>query len=765
MLKKQGIMETKFVIVIMILMFCAVSVADVTDTDAYDWLKFDCDGATTGFTYDFRALQASDLVVIHYDTDTDTATTLTNVTDYTVSVTNNDFRNATGGTVTTVSTYGATIDLIITTQFTMTQPAQMTYRWRPATVEDALDKSRLIDRQLYRYMLRSLRGPEEDDPSIDMEFGNVATRKGYWLGFDSTTGAAFAGTPAATGISVSSFMATMNDDADAATARTTLEITSANLTGVINVKDPPYNAAGNGSDDDTTAIQAAIDAAAAASPVGTVYAPEGDYMISNITLPAAIKIRGSGQWTTTFKWISGSTGNMFEDEGNAAKIDLRYFTIHGDNGTGTGLNLGNNATQWGVDGWLDNIVVRDITNGFDLNGNVAYIGTILAQNCTGTSVRLRGVMNVVQQIAVVSVGSTITKGLHLTSFLDSIDNIHLEGDFINPLHIGGQQNYIKRYGLSVGESITITDAILIDAGKAQNRIGHIQINLEKSGSAVTNVVNDQNNGIQVTRISTIGSYDQNAGASDFSVLYSDDAEVIIPAQGSIRTVVMDNLTANRTVMLPQLPSGYPVITVINNSDVGNLFKVNINAHGNDIAKKVGGRVAGFPLWAQSSITLKGVDSNIASDKAWERIGGQNNSLFTKQVEVSSAEMKALATSPKELIPAPGADRFIEFVSAVLIYDSAATDYTVQADENMAIRYENGSGTIVSLTVESDGFIKEAASDGVRIVHPIATFQDTDVLASINKSLVLDNIGSGEWDDGTGTMTVIITWREHYNLGL
>lgn len=217
-------MKAKYVIAIMMLMFTTIGLADVTDTDAYDWTKYDCDGVTTGFTYAFRALQASDLVVIHYDTATDTATTLTNVTDYTVSVTNNDFRNATGGTVNTTATYGATIDLIISTQFTMTQLAQMTYRWQPATVEDALDKSRLIDRQLYRNMLRCLRGPEEDDPNLDMEYGNAAARANKWLGFGATGAAVLSDSVTPANAIVSSWAETLIDDPDAVTARNTLGI-------------------------------------------------------------------------------------------------------------------------------------------------------------------------------------------------------------------------------------------------------------------------------------------------------------------------------------------------------------------------------------------------------------------------------------------------------------------------------------------------------------------------------------------------------------
>lgn len=147
-----------------------------------------------------------------------------------------------------------------------------------------------------------------------------------------------------------------------------------------------------------------------------------------------------------------------------------------------------------------------------------------------------------------------------------------------------------------------------------------------------------------------------------------------------------------------------------------------------------------------------------------QIGGEDDRftgrIYEKKIEISSAELLALAASPKELVAAPGSGKLLEFVSAVLFYHSAATDYTVQADENIAIRYTDGSGTIVSLTVESDDFLKEAADDEIRIVHPIADFQNTDVLASVNKSLVLDNVGTGEWDDGTGTITAKITYLIH-----
>lgn len=536
-----------------------------------------------------------------------------------------------------------------------------------------------------------------------------------------------------------------------------------------------FGAIADSETDCTAAIQAAIDAATT-SGVGTgvVFIPSSApsaYMFSNLTLPPAITIIGESMWHSVLRRITGSTGNAIQEDStikNAAKIQLYNFTIQGNDTAGCGINLGNENTDtpFGTEGYIDNVMVRDFTGiggtGFNIYGNVCHIGRITAQNCTTVGVILSGVGNEIGRVEIVGLADEIPTGMKINGSYNIIKTLYLEGKFTLPVDIDGDFTVIETLEHSVGAGYTVTDLVEFDSGAMQNRINNI---IMLGTGTITNVIDDKYNGVVAVKTGLMGSYDQGGGVTDYSIIYVDDADITIPANASIKIVVMDNLTVNRNVILPLLPSGYPVITVINNSDVGNLFKVNVNAHATDSSKKVAGRGQGFPLWAQSSITIKGVDTNIAADKGWERIGGQNNSLFTKQVEISSSEMKANAASPKELIPAPGANHLIEFVSAVLIYDSAATDYTVQADENMAIRYENGSGTIVSETVESDSFIKEAASDGIRIVHPLAAFQDTDVLGAINKSLVLDNVGSGEWDDGTGTMTVIITWREHYNLGL
>lgn len=130
-----------------------------------------------------------------------------------------------------------------------------------------------------------------------------------------------------------------------------------------------------------------------------------------------------------------------------------------------------------------------------------------------------------------------------------------------------------------------------------------------------------------------------------------------------------------------------------------------------------------------------------------------NTIQMAEVAITPAQMLAARATPITLVAAPGAGYVLEFVSAIFIYDYAAA-FTESAD-NAAIRYTNGSGTAVSLTLETTNLL-DATADKISVLSPVGT----DPLLTENAALVFHNTGDGEWG-GTGSPCRIkVAYRVH-----
>lgn len=130
------------------------------------------------------------------------------------------------------------------------------------------------------------------------------------------------------------------------------------------------------------------------------------------------------------------------------------------------------------------------------------------------------------------------------------------------------------------------------------------------------------------------------------------------------------------------------------------------------------------------------------------------------VTLTNAEIKALAATQKTLVAAPGAGLVLEFISAILKL-TAGTEVLSEAADNLAIRYTDGSGVIVSEAIENTGFIDQAAD-----TYTNAIAKKDNIVAATgaeNKALVLDNTGDAEIGGNASadaTMTVKIAYRVH-----
>ena len=115
----------------------------------------------------------------------------------------------------------------------------------------------------------------------------------------------------------------------------------------VNVKNTAYagGATGNGVTDDTAAIQAAINAAAAATSTdGTgnaVYFPAGTYLISSVlTFSQDVILRGAGQNTSIIAQSSTSANGITISGATVQNVQIIDLQVAGPNsGTGVGINV------------------------------------------------------------------------------------------------------------------------------------------------------------------------------------------------------------------------------------------------------------------------------------------------------------------------------------------------------------------------------------------------------------------------------------------
>ena len=129
------------------------------------------------------------------------------------------------------------------------------------------------------------------------------------------------------------------------------------------------------------------------------------------------------------------------------------------------------------------------------------------------------------------------------------------------------------------------------------------------------------------------------------------------------------------------------------------------------------------------------------------------------INLNATQLNALATTPFQIIPQQGPNTVISFLGAGISYDwDGGTAYTIGGGDDLAFRYQDGSGNIVSQTIETTGFLDQTA-DKIRWANPLQT-QDTLI---VNQPIVLDNVGA---DFTAGTSPVHVTaWYRVWQTGL
>ncbi len=209
------------------------------------------------------------------------------------------------------------------------------------SVEDGLDLSAQRDARIDEVLNRTMQVPKTDaitGSSLEIPIDSLRASKSFQ--FDSSGNPVMITPTDASGTTVT------------ATGSTTGRTLAERFSDVINVKD--YGATGDGTTDDTTEIQAALDKA---SSGGTVFFPVGDYLISaSLNVKSDTTLRGEGYGSKIIcpdaGWVLVAFINM-----GLINIDTK------SNVEVTGLRLYGTKTQ-DIDNTPKLIFMRDTANIF-----------------------------------------------------------------------------------------------------------------------------------------------------------------------------------------------------------------------------------------------------------------------------------------------------------------------------------------------------------------------------------------------------------------
>lgn len=100
-----------------------------------------------------------------------------------------------------------------------------------------------------------------------------------------------------------------------------------------------------------------------------------------------------------------------------------------------------------------------------------------------------------------------------------------------------------------------------------------------------------------------------------------------------------------------------------------------------------------------------------------KVNGQNP-ITTTDVAIAGADFYAMNGIPQTLVADPGDGYALQFCGALIMIDYATAAFDFGAGEDLVIRYTDGSGDIVSASLDST--LLNVSADAYYFLEPIAT---------------------------------------------
>lgn len=364
----------------------------------------------------------------------------------------------------------------------------------------------------------------------------------------------------------------------------------------------------------------------------------------------------------------------------------------------------------------------------------------------------------------------------LTMGAIAVDNLAISGNTISSTDPDGDINLTPDgTGEVVAANLTLTAQLTVaNGGTGATSLTEHGIVLGSGTSAVTVTAVGTNNQVLIgqsaadpiwtTNLSLPGTLDVASGLTTLSSLTAvgttninaSGAAVTTIGTGGTGAVNIGNATGNTAITgtltitdpldVAQGGTGLATITdhsVMVGSGTGDVTPITVGTNGQLLV----GSTGADPVFATAGSSLSSIVNTLGAGTFSQDVSA--NWLRVATVTIATGDVLTMATTPVEIIAAPGAGNFIEFLGAQLILDYNSVPYTESGD-NMAFRYTNGSGVIVSQAIESTGFIDQTADTITNALPKI----DAIVSASgaVNAALVLDNTGT---DFGAGNSPLIV----------
>ena len=144
------------------------------------------------------------------------------------------------------------------------------------------------------------------------------------------------------------------------------------LNYILNVKYPPNGltpAIGNGTADDTLAVQGCIDYASE-NGYGVVYIPYGKYLVNGLNLKSNVSLTGFDRYSTTLVLKGGTTVPLLKGN-NVTNVGV--YEVKLDGNSGIQVNDVNLTEISGSNVELSDLIIGDCFRGFDYTGNGGHL--------------------------------------------------------------------------------------------------------------------------------------------------------------------------------------------------------------------------------------------------------------------------------------------------------------------------------------------------------------------------------------------------------